>query len=330
MQDVISQFVERRNGAIVVKNSDYVSIGVTRILSNYYKPSGKQIGMLENAHDKGKEKNFLSTWPSINEETYRKKCSNPSEVRHDGTKHDMQTMLDQLLVNNNIISITNEFPIGHIQLLVREEPTEKCRSKLMHATGAIDSIKYNTVTNKLLFVELKTGATKHPYMDMKTLYLKEKHVKQLTFYVMMFLHIAKIHNIQLNENDVELMIIAEDETKKTICSWKIVYDPTTFLGSSWQPQNWYGIIDNGNFGTVAPNSRSSPRQTERRIGNSTVNSQFACSYCGKPSMFEGKFGSIILYFCSTECKDNYCKRPERRRVRVKAKGKPKGRKNTNL
>jgi len=64
----------RNNGAVIVKNSQgRHSIGVTRILNAYYKPSAQEAVKIAQASDQGIELSKTAYRPTIDPDTFRVK-----------------------------------------------------------------------------------------------------------------------------------------------------------------------------------------------------------------------------------------------------------------
>ena len=316
--EITNKMIIRNNGAIIVSNTAYRSMGVTRMLANYYKPDEKQTQELNTSNDKGKSLAFMSQKYTVDKETYSNKFLSLSEKKF-SDQHDSFVVVDEVFKNLNIISVHgNEFQLGHKTLFIREYPNHK--SQQYHLTGAIDYLKYNTLTGKLVIIELKTG--KYPFGEMKSLYLKEKHVKQVQMYAWMLRYMSICANIPIRQEDIELMIVAVNDVKKMVSVWKVQYDPITFLGKYWN-NRWSGIIDTGFLFAVMPISeeqQQQQQQQQQQLDNSFSTKSLKikkCVICKNIAVFEGKIGNMTLYFCSHDCKNKLQRHRSTGRVRRK-------------
>ena len=284
--------VVHNNGAVIVRGpTQRHSIGVTRVLTNYYKPSAEELTRINHSQDQGKEHNFAAFKHSIDKETFSAKCRTVVEKKFEHYDSSM-TVDDALCEHNDLIPIGQaEFMLGTPSLVVRETPSGQAEAK--HLTGSIDRMRYNKRTGKLALVELKSGQTKAPYMQMKALYFKEKHCKQLTAYAFMLQIMAAEAGVHITQDDLELIVIGLDTSKHTVAVWQLQYDPKTFLGSVWASERWYGIVDTGFLMRVSLDK--------------------FCSIpdCAKMAFYKSRRRPELQY-CSTECAEKphcACGRP---------------------
>jgi len=321
---ITSEGVILNNKAVIVSGSPYRSRGVTGILSNHYKPDDKAIEEIAKAEDKGDKRSYLAYKPTVTQETFQALFQERASVKFTDF-HDSVVAKEVFYKNLGLVpSGFVEFKLGCKSLVIRELPreedpeseieyrvplselisTEYGLRKFVHLTGSIDMIKYNERTGKIVFIELKTGSTQ--WGTMRSLYLKEKYVKQLCMYSYMMRYIARLAGINLKASDFELMIVAENSSQKTMVAWSVVYDPITFLGSRWSP-HWYNIIDSRPpimlflSSVMSANRPSTPQSnTAAQIQS---NNNYPCCVCQNPSCFQGKAFNKTLYFCSVNCKN---------------------------
>lgn len=237
--------VVHNNGAVIVRgHAGRQSIGVTRTLTNYYKPSDEDLTKINKAEDQGRERNFAAFKHSVDRETFNNKFQTVvDEEKFEHYDHSM-TVDDKLFENHDLIPIgPPEYALGSPSLVVRETPSSDALAK--YIVGSIDRLRYNKRTAKLVLLELKSGQTRAAYMAMRTLYLKEKHCKQLTFYAFILQVMALEAGVKITQEDLELIVVGVDTSKRTVSVWQMQYDPKTFLGSHWAGERWIGIVDTG-------------------------------------------------------------------------------------
>ena len=305
-----SNTVQRYNGAIRVVYSplekSHRSIGVTRVLDNYYRPSPEEITKINAATDKGKELGFCSFKHCIDKDTFEARFQKLKETKYE-TYDDAIVAMNALKEVGLIAIGSPEFLLGSRNIFVKEEP--KPGADWLHLTGAIDMLCYNTITKKLVLVELKSSSgftsnsTNAKFMSMQTLHLKEKHCKQLCLYAKVFIAMAAEIGINILPNDMELIIIANNKSKHKLAIWQMPYDPVTFLGSIWARDRWCGIVDSGALFFKA--QTTGPR----------------CSVCkGDADVLKTK-SLPIIFICKT-CKNaNLCKCGKLARLKSKKHGK---------
>ena len=293
----------RQNGAVIVRNSKHQSIGVTRLLSNYYKPSAEEFARINRAEDAGRERTFSAFKAGIDKETFGAKFRTIVDEQRFEHYDSSMTVDDSLFEHQGLVPIDRaEYLLGSPSLVVRELPSVD--AALKHLTGSIDRLRYNKRTGRLALIELKSGQTRAPYMKMRALYLKEKHCKQLTLYAFMLRIMASEANISLEPNDIELFIIGYDSAKHCVSVWQMQYDPQTFLGSVWAGERWAGIIDTGLLARLTLNEHCCiPNCTNRAMLRSKLHpDQVYCSQacrekphcpCGKPATHRNS----QRYFC---------------------------------
>jgi len=235
--------VMHNNGAVIVRNRNgRQSIGVTRLLNNYYRPSEEELTRINKSEDQGREISFAAWKHSVDKETCAAKFRTLVDEQRFEYYDSGMTVDDALLEHAGLVPIGKpEFALGSPSLVAREQPSSS--ATLKHLVGSIDRHRYNKRRAKLVFVELKSGNTKAPYMTMRALYLKEKHAKQLTLYAFIFQIMAMEAGVKITADDIELIIIGYDTVKRAVSVWEMQYDPKTFLGSYWATEHWHGLID---------------------------------------------------------------------------------------
>ena len=302
--------VQRYNGAIRVcyppTEKSIRSIGVTRLLDNYYRPSAEEQAKIDAAQDKGKELGFFAFRHCIDKETFEARFRKLKETKYE--VYDDAIVAMNALKEVGLIAIGSpEFLLGSRNILVKEEP--KQGADWLHLTGGIDMLCYSTVTGNLVLVELKsssgfTGAsTNAKFMTMQTLHLKEKHCKQLCLYTKLFIAMAAEIGINIIPSQLELIIIANNKSKHTLAIWQMPFDPQTFLGSIWARDRWCGIVDTGALYFKA--QLAGPK----------------CSVCkGEADVLKTK--SLPIIFICTKCKIlNLCKCGKLARLKSKKYGR---------
>jgi hypothetical protein len=304
--------VQRYNGAVIVyypakeRTQHHRTIGVTRLLANYYRPSAEEEAKINAAVDKGKELGFFAFRHCIDKYTFEARFRKLAETKYE-TYDDTIVAMNALKEVNMIAIGSPEFLLGSRNIFVKEEPREG--AEWLHLTGSIDMLCYNTLTGKLALVELKSSSgftsnnSNAKFMSMQTLHLKEKHCKQLCLYTKLFIAMAAEIGIVVPPADLELVIIANNKTKHKLAIWEMPYDPITFLGSVWARDRWYGITDTGalffKVQDIAPR----------------------CSVCkGDADILKTK--SLPIIFICIKCKNaNLCKCGKLARLKSKTHGK---------
>lgn len=255
LQQIAAHFaptVKRYNDAVVVWADPTAphqrrlprSIGVNRLLANYYRPSIEEQAAIRAAKDPGKELSFAAFRHTIDAPTYERKFKLLSEVRYES--HDDAMVATNQLNAANIVAIgLPEFMLGSRLILAREFP--EANAEWLHLTGSIDSICYNRALGRLVLVELKSGYTtvNTKFHSMHTLHLKEKHCKQLCLYAEMLLAMAAEAGVALCGDDLQLVVVANNKSKRMLTIWDMQYDPQTFLCGTWAADRWHGLLDLG-------------------------------------------------------------------------------------
>lgn len=304
--------VVHQNGAVIVRNrTARQSIGVTRLLNNYYRPSEEELTRINKAEDQGREISFAAWKHSVDKETYAAKFRALVDEQRFEYYDSGMTVDDALLQKAGLVAIGQpEFALGSPSLVVREHPDPS--STLKHLVGSIDRHRYNKRHAKLVFVELKSGKTRAPYMNMRSLYLKEKHAKQLTLYAFIFQIMAMEAGVKITADDMELIIIGYDTVKSCVSVWQMQYDPQTFLGSHWSTDHWHGIIDMGCLQRLTLDSKCCiPNCNNKALYQSQLRPELRyCSnkcrewphcLCGKPALFRSQStGESFCQTCATQ------------------------------
>jgi len=258
-----SGFLERYNGAVRVRSMGaYRCIGVTTLLTNYYIPSAEDQVEIAKGDDRGKALGFAAFKPNIDKDTYSAYFTQLDDQPYEG--FDSGRCVGSHLANVGItLAGLQEFMVGSRLLVARETPAPD--APLSYLVGAIDEICYNERTGKLVLLESKQSRSDSKYIAMKTLFLKEKHCKQLSFYAMMFLFMCNEAGIDIKEEDIELVIVGQATTKRRVASWRFGFDRITFLGEQWASDRWHPIL-----------CRDPARNAIRRLDMQVP----CCSVCG--------------------------------------------------
>jgi len=229
------------------------SIGVSRLLSNYYRPSEKENEELAKLADPLEKIDWFAYRHALDEDTRKAKVLKTVEQQFE--LYDENMIIDDVLANQfHMVPIGEpEFNLCLPTLQVREFPGS---GVWLHLVGRADRMRYNSRTRKLVIVELKTsaGKGKSMFMKMSNQFLKEKHCKQLTFYAFMLLLMAADTRIKLTSNDIELLLIGCDRGKRTIAVWQLQYDPQTFLGENWASERWHPLLGSSDLRIENPHS----------------------------------------------------------------------------
>lgn len=271
-------FLKTNKGAVIVENSTRRSLGVTTILTNYYSPSEKECTELDEAEDRGSALNFIAFKPTLDAETYNEFVEELGERRFTDT-HGSYVELDSLFHANGMVpAYEGEFKLGSNLICCRDRPSGD--AEIVHLTGAIDMIKYNRRTGKLVLVELKTGNTSRAFFTMKQLFVKQKHVRQLQSYAYLLRNMFQICGVPFKSNNFELVIAGVDNSVRKVALWSVRYEPTRFLG---EDERWQPLI----------------RNIFRLSGDS-----LPCSQCAAPATHQWQRDTRV-FFCGTACKDLY-------------------------
>lgn len=277
-----SRFIAKSNDAIIIGNSQWRSLGVNRILINYFIPNDEELQTLSTAEDKDKQLNLMAWKKPLDKTVFSEFCHLIGERQFSGP-HGYIVELDSLFGDNHIISLNcNELPVGDASILALSNPTAdpKDQTNWIHPTGAIDMTKYNRRTGKIVCIELKTGNSYFP-CGLQSRYLKEKHVKQLHFYAFMLLNIANNAGIKLSANQIELAFAAADTRMQRVALWSVAYKPKFFLGSALGSTRWHSLI-------------------EGRIFRIPL-AQIKCRMCSKPANCQSK-KEPQKFYCSEQCR----------------------------
>jgi hypothetical protein len=302
--------VERYNDAVIVsygpaeKSQYHRSMGVTRLLANYYRPSLEEQKEIAAAADKGKALSFAAFKHCIDKDTFEARFNKLAETKYE-TYDDAIVAMNELNRVGMIAMGAPEFMLGSRNIFVREEPREG--AEWLHLTGSIDMICYNKNTGRPVLVELKSGFTSSTsnakFMSMQALHLKEKHCKQLCLYAKLFIAMAAEIGVTVLPTDLELVIVANNKGKRTLAIWQMAFDPQTFLGSIWARDRWHGIVDSGALFFKV--QQSGPK----------------CSVCkGEADILKTK--SLPIIFICVKCKNaNLCRCGKLARLKSKTHGK---------
>jgi len=305
--------VRRWNDAVVVFYPEGApdarrSIGVKRLLTNYYRPTPAEQTEITAAQDPGKTLGFAAFKHTIDAATFEAKFRCLSEERYES--------FDEAMVASHRLNAVGlvpigapEFMLGSRLILAREKPCDT--AEWLHLTGSVDALAYNKTTAKLVLIEQKSGfpGASAKFLTQRSLYLKEQHAKQLTLYARMLLAMAEEAHVELYPKDLELVVVANNKSKHLFSVWQMDYDPVTFLGGAWAGERWHGIADLGHLRFEAQDYR--PR----------------CRVCHATGEDLIKTKSLpVLIFCRRCLEENRCRcgkvaRLESRKQKLKICGK---------
>ena len=224
------------------------SIGVTRVLDNYYKPSAEEQAKIAIAKDPGTELSTAAWRHSVDQMTYNANFVSLTNNHYFAYEATLNTVSE--LGKVRMVAMDKpEFRLGSPSMIVLETPGGGAQD-WMFLVGSIDMFFYNYGTGKLVICEAKSGFSEAPAHSNSKLYmvskfLKEKHVKQLTLYAWMLINMSQEAGVPIDPTDIELVILADDRSKRRSEIWLFGYHPKTFLGSVWAFDRWTGLIDTG-------------------------------------------------------------------------------------
>lgn len=318
LKQIAAQFehtVRRYNDAVVVyypyERIGKRSVGVNRLITNYYRPSAVEEREINAAADPGKVRSFAAFKHAIDAATFRAKFACLSEKKYEGFSE--ASVAANHLKSLSVLPLYDaEFKLGSRNITVREQPLES--AEWVHLTGSIDHLYYNSASAKLVLVEEKSGyggaGDKTRFMNMQSLYLKEHHAKQLTFYAYLLLEMAKEAGVVLCADDLELLLVANNKQKHVFAVWRMQYDVRTFLGGVWAAERWCGILDAGHIavslelsapccrfcGSAANLARTKEAPVWIVCSDCRVRNRCAC---GKLGRMEGKRSKVKI--CGKQC-----------------------------
>jgi hypothetical protein len=312
-----AQVLKRSNGAVTVADPQHRSLGIHRLIQNYYRPSPgeqEQLRILESRRgDVDQELGKLCYKPGIDDDCFANffHCMNESTVQ----KYDFFMAMDNIFREQlNIHGIgKSEFMVGSSSIFVDERPVPG--SMRVHPVGAIDGMRFNRQTQKLCLLEVKSpefGENFSKTISMRSLHLKQKVAKQLTFYAWLFFEMAAECGIGFNPSNVELYIVIGNRGRKQVAVWRMDYSPQTFLGGVWESRHWHAFISpdpaqNHLFRAAPPCSRC--RQRPASVRSATDPNTLLCPACITCAGGCGKNGRVMdknqRYFCSEDCFKKY-------------------------
>lgn len=321
-----ANIVRRENRAVVVDDRNMNSLGVHKLLENYYKPNPTEIDEINRLRsvrgaDMGEARSKMSYFHKIDDATFSENFDEISVV--EVQKYDFALAVDDILHSRHGV-----YPIGHPEFLVGSRSITVDRypvpgSEKVHPVGSIDRLRFNRCTGKLCLVELKSpesGGLLNKSIPMRSLYLKQKAAKQLTFYAYIFLAMCRECGVDFTPANIELYIIVANQSRKTVAIWKMKhYRPDLFLGGIWEASHWNGFIGGDNPRLVTTIAQPSPilknpcsvcHNAEGIVQTPTDPVIFFCGKC-IPCMnplcdatAEGH-DSYERYFCSENCKREF-------------------------
>lgn len=272
-------FLTRSRGATIVTSTDYRSLGVTTLLTNYFRLNDAEKKRIANSRDWGASADVMAWKNTVDAGSMIEGYCTPLGSVKFKDSHDSYVQFDTLFLQNNLVPLADgEMDIGHNNILCKEAPDSEVD---VHPTGAIDMLKYNRRRRKLTLIELKTSKTHKNFTTMENAFLKQKHIKQLHFYALMLKNMFDCARIPFDSTDFELVIVGVHETTMQIAMWRINYMPKHFLGENWGEGRWHSILS-----------------SLRRIQSHEVR----CSGCGKEAHFQDQVNTR-LFWCSKLCRD---------------------------
>jgi hypothetical protein len=307
-----AQLLRRNNHAITVNNPKVRSLGVHRLIQNYYKPSPaeqEQLRVLESQRgDVGAELSKMAYRPGIDDDCYAQFFHGIAE--YTVQKADFAMSIDDTLREQfDIHGIGQaEMMVGSPSIFIDELP--QAGSAQVHPVGAIDRLRYNRRSQKLCLVELKSpefGEKFNRSVTMRSLHLKQTVAKQLTFYAWLFLAMCQESGVDFTPLNIELYIVIANRGRKQVAIWRMDYSPHTFLGGVWESQRWHGFLP-GHLHVAGPVC------TRCKKGAAVVQSendpsQLLCIDCIPCATGCGQMAkrsdAMDRYFCSAECWRRY-------------------------
>jgi hypothetical protein len=271
-------FLKTSRGATIVTNSQHRSLGVTTLLTNYFKLSEQEKKRIANSKDWGASADVMAWKNTVDPGTLIDGyCKQIAYTKFKDT-HDSYVQFDTLFLECGMVPLYHgEMNVGHNTILCPETPGS---ANVVHPTGAIDMIKYNERTKKLVIVELKTSKTSKNFTTLENAFLKVKHIKQPHFYTVLLKNMFDCALIPFDSKDFELVIVGVHETTMQIALWHIKYMPKYFLGENWGDGRWHSIIS-----------------SVRRLKSSEA----TCSGCGGAANYQDRINTH-LFWCSKQCR----------------------------
>ena len=312
-----AQVLRRSNGAVTVADPNHRSLGVHRLIQNYYKPSPgetEQLRILESQRgDVDKELGRLAYKPGIDDACFNNFFHSMSEAKVQ--KYDFFMAMDNIFREQlNIHGIGKaEFMVGSSSIFIDERPVPGAMR--VHPVGAIDGMRFNRRSRKLCLLEVKSpefGENFSKTVSMRSLHLKQTVAKQLTFYAWLFFEMASECGIDFTPSNVELYIVIGNRGRKQVAVWRLDYSPQTFLGGVWESQHWHAFLSpdlaqNHLFRAAPTCSRCRQRPATAR--SATDPSLLLCPGCITCANRCGNQGRVAdknqRYFCSPECFKSY-------------------------
>lgn len=242
-----AQLLRRSNHAITVVDPKVRSLGVHRLIQNYYRPSPaeqEQLRLLESQRgDVGAELSKMAYRPGIDDDCYAQFFHGIAE--YTVQKSDFAMSIDDCLRGEFDIHGIGpaEFMVGSPSILIDELPQPNATK--VHPVGAIDRLRFNRRSQKLCLLELKSpefGEKFNRSVTMRALHLKQTVAKQLTFYAWLFLAMCQECGVDFTPQNIELYIVIANRGRKQVAIWRMDYSPQTFLGGVWESARWHGFL----------------------------------------------------------------------------------------
>jgi len=271
-------FLKTNRGATIVSPSQYRSLGVTTLLTNYFKLSEQEQRRIASSKDWGASADVMAWKNTTDAGTLIDGYCEQIAYTKFKDAHDSFVQFDILFQRCGMLPLyEGELNVGHNTVVCPETPGS---STLVHPTGAIDMLKYNERSRKLTLVELKTSKTSKNFESMERAFLKQKHLKQLHFYAVLLKNMFESARISFDSADFELVIAGVHETTMQIALWRVRYMPKYFLGENWGDGRWHSLIS-----------------AMRRVQPG----ELRCAGCSGTAAFQDS-RNTEKFWCSRECK----------------------------
>lgn len=239
VKDTCGHFLITQRAMTIIQNSKYRSLGVTTLLTNYFKLTAADKQRIAHSNDRGASADIMAYKMPVDSGTMIDGHCQPIDTVKFKDSHDSFVQMDSLFLKHQLLPLfEGEFNVGHNTIVIKESPES---TNLVHPVGAIDELKYNERTGKLAVIELKTSKSSKHFSTMEAAFLKEKHLKQVTFYPWLLKNMFDACRIPFDCKDFELYIVGVHETMMQISIWRIQYLPKYFLGGNWSSDKWHSI-----------------------------------------------------------------------------------------
>jgi DNA-binding CsgD family transcriptional regulator len=261
---------------VYLEGAPHHSLGVNRLLSNYYRLTPAQRSQLASAPQHHTTDDFAYRLP-MPPDTVATHMSTLFETTH--SRHDTILSAADLLAQHHLMPIgTAEFRLGSPNISILRNPESP---GWVCPVGAIDSFRYNTETHRLTVVELKTcHKTKKP-RSLAELFLRQKFCLQLTMYALLLRLMAEEAGCPLAVRDIDLLLVGHDSANNRIAAWRLNYDPELLLGGRWQSEFWHAIFTPQRFAVQYSAARRCVIPGCERPASLVRSSQPDVTFCGE-------------------------------------------------